>query len=85
MVKFSKDDEHHDSPSAPPRVVADFGGRRKTYERRLKKKGVNHIDRRSENDRRSGFDRRGVKTEEPTTPSAEPRNDDQQPRLKMDE
>ena len=44
----------------PPRVLADFGGRRKTYERRLKRKSIGHHDRRDDPNRRSGFDRRGV-------------------------
>lgn len=44
----------------PPRVVADFGGRRKIFERRLRQIPIEHADRRSGHDRRSGFDRRGT-------------------------
>jgi hypothetical protein len=44
----------------PPRVVADFGGRRKIFERRLRQIRIEHADRRSGYDRRSGFDRRGT-------------------------
>ena len=44
----------------PPRVTGDFGGRRKTYERRLKRTSIDHSDRRDIDDRRSGYDRRGI-------------------------
>jgi hypothetical protein len=44
----------------PLRVVADFGGRRKIFERRLRQIPIEHTDRRSGYDRRSGFDRRGT-------------------------
>ncbi len=43
-----------------PRVVADFGGRRKIFERRLRRTVDNRSDRRSDKDRRSGFDRRSA-------------------------
>jgi hypothetical protein len=46
--------------TCPPRVVADFGGRRKIFERRLRQIPIEHPDRRSGHDRRSGFDRRGT-------------------------
>lgn len=49
-----------DKLPSPPRVIADFGGRRKTFERRIKNKAITHNDRRDDGDRRSGFDRRGV-------------------------
>jgi hypothetical protein len=44
----------------PPRVLADFGGRRKIFDRRMKNRIIARNERRSENDRRSGFDRRGA-------------------------
>lgn len=45
---------------ASPRVIADFGGRRKVLDRRLKQSTNDRQDRRSGKDRRSGFDRRGT-------------------------
>ena len=43
-----------------PRVLADFGGRRKVFERRLKQMAHKILDRRTGKDRRSGFDRRSA-------------------------
>lgn len=51
-------------PLIPPRVTGDFGGRRKTFERRLKRTSIDHYDRRDSDDRRSGYDRRGVKNDQ---------------------
>ena len=45
---------------APARVLADFGGRRKIFDRRMKQHPIAHNDRRSGRDRRSGFDRRSA-------------------------
>lgn len=61
-----------DCPSLP-RVLADFGGRRKTFERRLKRKLIRYRDRRSDQDRRSGFDRRGVFPQNPVESNPEKR------------
>jgi hypothetical protein len=49
-----------------PRVIADFGGRRKVLDRRSMLNEIQHPDpeRRSGKDRRSGFDRRGVLTQD---------------------
>jgi len=44
----------------PPRVLADFGGRRKIFDRRMKYRNIARNERRTDNDRRSGFDRRGA-------------------------
>jgi hypothetical protein len=44
----------------PPRVLGDFGGRRKIFERRIDLSVFNPLDRRSSEDRRSGFDRRST-------------------------
>jgi len=41
-----------------PRVLADFGGRRKIFDRRLKQIHIDKHERRAVKDRRSGFDRR---------------------------
>ncbi len=49
---------------ALPRVIADFGGRRKIFERRLKRTRIRHRERRNEMDRRSGFDRRSAKNQD---------------------
>jgi len=59
-----------------PRVLADFGGRRKTYDRRHKRKSIGHHDRRDDHDRRSGFDRRGVFPPDPTEENLEKRKAD---------
>lgn len=56
----NKDSQKAGDHPFPPSVLADFGGRRKTYERRLKRKSIGHHNRRDDQDRRSGFDRRGV-------------------------
>jgi DNA phosphorothioation-dependent restriction protein DptG len=50
----------------PPRVLADFGGRRKIFDRRLKQEDIDDFDRRSGQDRRSGFDRRSAVLDDPT-------------------
>ena len=55
-----KPEQDTDSEPAPPRVLADFGGRRKVCDRRMKQHAIAHKDRRSNKDRRSGFDRRGA-------------------------
>lgn len=49
---------------AKPRVIADFGGRRKIFERRLEPKTTSRSERRNGEDRRSGFDRRSAKNQE---------------------
>lgn len=46
----------------PPKVLADYGGRRKVFERRLTRAPIAHPDRRDGQDRRSGFDRRSTIT-----------------------
>ena len=43
-----------------PRVLADFGGRRKILDRRMNPFGLPPMERRSGIERRSGFDRRGA-------------------------
>jgi len=40
------------------KVIADFGGRRKIFDRRVRQIPITHAERRSGCDRRSGFDRR---------------------------
>jgi len=47
-----------------PRVTADFGGRRKIFERRLRRATIRHTERRNGNDRRSGFDRRSAQNQD---------------------
>ena len=46
-----------------PRVTADYGGRRKIFDRRSDLLPAGRTDRRSGNDRRSGFDRRSALAE----------------------
>jgi hypothetical protein len=46
--------------NTPPRVLADYGGRRKIFERRVDLLTGNKLERRSGADRRSGFDRRST-------------------------
>ena len=46
--------------SYPSKVIADFGGRRKIFDRRLRQIPIAHAERRSGGDRRSGFDRRSA-------------------------
>jgi hypothetical protein len=58
MTDELKQDSETDK--SPPRVLADFGGRRKIFDRRMKQRNIDHNERRAENDRRSGFDRRGA-------------------------
>ena len=55
-----KPEQDTESEPAPPRVLADFGGRRKIFDRRMKQRAFAHKERRSKKDRRSGFDRRGA-------------------------
>jgi len=43
-----------------PRVLADYGGRRKIFERRLDLSQTDSYERRAGKDRRSGFDRRST-------------------------
>lgn len=45
---------------SPPRVIADFGGRRRIFERRLKNRFFKRQERRKGAERRSGFDRRSA-------------------------
>ena len=58
MTEKLEQDNAIDQP--PARVLADFGGRRKIYERRMRQRAIARKERRSGNDRRSGFDRRGA-------------------------
>ncbi len=60
-----KDETKKTENSIPliPRVLADFGGRRKVFERRLKQAAINLLERRSGKDRRSGFDRRSTQNQ----------------------
>jgi hypothetical protein len=51
----------------PPKVLADFGGRRKIFERRIHISSTNGIERRFGTDRRSGFDRRSAAKSSPTS------------------
>jgi hypothetical protein len=46
-----------------PRVIADFGGRRRILDRRRKQEPIHHTERRCGTERRSGFDRRGALTQ----------------------
>lgn len=52
-----------ETESTKPRVIADFGGRRRILDRRSKQETIHHIERRRGKERRSGFDRRGVLTQ----------------------
>lgn len=45
-----------------PRVLADYGGRRKIFDRRIDFSRPNLLERRFLADRRSGFDRRSSNT-----------------------
>lgn len=56
-------DQAGEAGQVPPRVLADFGGRRKIFERRMRQNAITHRERRSDSDRRSGFDRRGALTQ----------------------
>jgi hypothetical protein len=60
MMTDSSDDEKVSSGQSPPRTTADFGGRRKIFERRMHRAPFDHPDRRSGKDPRSGFDRRNL-------------------------
>ena len=42
------------------RVIADYGGRRKIFDRRRSQTPIKHPERRSGKERRSGFDRRSA-------------------------
>lgn len=52
-----------ETENAKPRAIADFGGRRRILDRRIKQEIIHHTERRSGKDRRSGFDRRGALTQ----------------------
>ena len=58
MTDDLEQDSENDQPL--PRVLADFGGRRKIFERRMKQRAIARKERRSKDDRRSGFDRRSA-------------------------
>ena len=58
MTDDLEQDSENDQPL--PRVLADFGGRRKIFERRMKQRAIAHKERRSKDNRRSGFDRRSA-------------------------
>ena len=58
--EIERDDE---TAQSLPKVLADFGGRRKIFERRLKQRFIAHKERRAKRNRRSGFDRRGALTQ----------------------
>lgn len=60
MADPSDPDNTPNQSQSPPRALADFGGRRKIFERRLRRARIDHPDRRSDADRRSGFDRRSM-------------------------
>jgi hypothetical protein len=49
-----------DLEQAPTRVLADFGGRRRIFDRRMRPRAIFHQNRRRRMDRRSGFDRRSA-------------------------
>jgi hypothetical protein len=55
-----KPDKDPPQQSEPPRVLADFGGRRRIFDRRIQARPIDHPERRSGKDRRSGFDRRAA-------------------------
>jgi len=55
-----KTERIRNADQALARVSADFGGRRKILDRRIKQVAIAHNDRRSNSDRRSGFDRRSA-------------------------
>ncbi len=59
---MAKQTQNSDSPKMGglPRVIADFGGRRKLLDRRLAPLPVDQRERRSGKERRSGFDRRAA-------------------------
>lgn len=44
----------------PPRIIADYGGRRRLLDRRLNHSDTNEKERRSGKERRCGFDRRSA-------------------------
>ena len=54
------DNETLEENVGQPRVIADYGGRRKILDRRKTQISIDHPDRRSGKDRRSGFDRRSA-------------------------
>jgi hypothetical protein len=49
-----------DQEQTPARVLADFGGRRRIFDRRIRPRAIFHQNRRKRMDRRSGFDRRSA-------------------------
>lgn len=71
MADDVEQENHNDQD--PPKVVADFGGRRRIFERRLKQRIIAHKERRSIRNRRSGFDRRGALTQSGDTDIVEKR------------
>jgi hypothetical protein len=60
MMTDPSDNETASNGQSPPRTIADFGGRRKIFDRRLHQAPIDHPDRRSGKDHRSGFDRRSL-------------------------
>jgi len=68
-------EQESETEQTPPRVLADFGGRRKIFERRIKQRAIDHKERRSINDRRSGFDRRGALSQSNDDDMTEKRSD----------
>ena len=59
-----KSDQNSKTEQDLPRVIADFGGRRKIVDRRWNQTPQSGRERRSGKDRRSGFDRRGTLTQD---------------------
>ena len=62
MVEETKSSKDDNTPQTL--VTADFGGRRKIFDRRLKQMPIRHKDRRRGRDRRSGFDRRSSQNQD---------------------
>jgi len=59
MIEDESNDTHEEE-SGKPRVIADYGGRRKILDRRTTQIPIEHPERRSGKERRSGFDRRSA-------------------------
>ncbi len=59
MIEDESKDTHEEE-DGKPRVIADYGGRRKVLDRRTTHIPIEHSDRRSGKERRSGFDRRSA-------------------------
>ena len=57
-----------DQEQTPARVLADFGGRRKIFDRRMRPRAIFHQNRRRRMDRRSGFDRRSALSQKDAFP-----------------